>query len=66
MHERSQTIQREDGKYVNVYGPGALGGAVGTPLPKRYKFEKDAYDTVHQAVHAARKRSEAEGKRGVR
>jgi len=66
MHERSSTIQRKDGKWINVYGVGALGGEAMTPLPKKYKFEKEAYDKPEEAVHAARKRSEAEGKRGVR
>lgn len=66
MHERSVTVQKKNGKYVNVYGVGALGGEAYTPLPKKYSFEKDEYDDVKEAVHAARKRSQAEGKRGVR
>jgi len=60
MHERSETIEK-DGKYVNVYGRGT--STPGDPLPKRYRFEHDSYDTVKDAVHAARKRSSAEGRR---
>lgn len=65
MHERSQTIEK-DGKYINVYGPHATSGEPGTPLPKKYKFEADSYDDLPSAIHAARKRSQAEGRRGIR
>lgn len=60
MHEQSETVER-NGKYVNVYGRST--SRAGQPLPLRYPFEREAYDTIKSAVHAARKRSDAEGRR---
>ena len=55
MHERSSTIQRPDGKWVNVYGKGTL--LAGTPLEPHYHYEKDAYASESEASSAAKRRS---------
>ena len=56
MHEQSETVQRPDGKWINVYGRKTP--KAGEPLPGM-----PAYDSVDAAVAAAKKRSEEEGKR---
>ena len=61
-HEESETIQREDGKWVNVYGRN-IKGTAGQPLPPTYPDEKDAYDSLQEAEAAARRRSQEEGVR---
>jgi len=59
-HEESETVQDEQtGKWVNVYGKGIKGKA-GMPLP----YEGNQYDTVEEAVDAAKKRSLEEGQKG--
>lgn len=63
MHEQSETVEK-DGKWVNVYGSKTPNA--GKPLPKRYDFEQDDYRTVEEAVSAARRRSEREGKAGMK
>lgn len=49
-HEQSETIQRADGKWINVYGRRT--SKAGQQLPGT-----EAYDTVEDAVAAAKKRS---------
>ena len=57
MHERSETIQNKNGKWVNVYGKGLL--KQGKVLPILYPwFEQEEYDTEKQAVAAAKQRSD--------
>lgn len=51
-HEQSETVQRPDGKWVNVYGRGLP--QAGQPLPGT-----GVYETVEEAVRAARTRSDA-------
>ena len=53
-HEESESIQI-DGKWRNVYGRKTK--LAGEPLPRMYEFEKDEYDTVEEAVAAAKERS---------
>jgi hypothetical protein len=53
-HETSRTIER-DGKFYNV------NGTTGYPLPPLFHFEREAYDTLDEAVDAARKRSRLGG-----
>jgi len=60
MHEQSETIQDKLGRWVNVFGRGTK--RAGERLPKTYDFERDTYDTVEEAVSAAKRRSEEEGK----
>lgn len=60
MHEQSETIQDKAGRWLNVFGKNTMSG--GKPIKKKYDFEKDTYDTVDEAVAAAKKRSEEEGK----
>jgi hypothetical protein len=55
MHEQSETVQRSDGRWINVYGK-ALPQA-GQPLPN-----SSDYGTVEEAVTAAKARSESFGK----
>ena len=55
MHEQSETVQREDGKWINVYGKGTP--QAGTQLP-----DSDAYDSKLEAVAAAKARSEGYGR----
>lgn len=50
-HEQSETVQRRDGKWINVYGRGTP--KAGQPLPN-----SGVYDTVEDAVRAASTRSE--------
>lgn len=52
MHEQSETVQREDGSWINVYGR-ALPNA-GQQLPN-----SGSYPTVEEAVEAAKQRSAA-------
>lgn len=59
MHEQSETKKLLN-RWVNVYGRNTP--SAGQPLPRKYKFERDVYPTAKKAVHAARKRSEAEGR----
>lgn len=59
MHEQSETVE-QDGKWVNVYGRNTP--QAGQPLPRRYPFEQDSYDRLNRAIHAARKRSQMEGR----
>lgn len=51
-HEQSETVQRPDGKWINVYGRGMR--KRGQQLPN-----SGVYDTVEEAEQAARARSEA-------
>lgn len=53
-HEQSETIQLPSGKWANVYGRKTR--KAGQRLPDSQEF-----DTVEDAVKAARERSEAEG-----
>jgi len=62
-HEESETTQDADGRWINVYGRNIKGKA-GQPLPTRYPYEKESYDTVVEAETAARRRSQDEGKAG--
>lgn len=55
-HENSRTVEI-DGKFYNVHG------TTGEPLAPQYDFEKEAYDTLDEAVAAAKRRSEEYGKR---
>lgn len=59
MHEQSETVER-DGKWVNVYGRNTP--KAGEPLSRKHWFEQDSYVRLKDAVHAARKRSQAEGR----
>jgi hypothetical protein len=52
MHEQSETIQRPDGKWINVYGRGTP--KAGKPLPG-----SGEYPTAVAAVTAAKARSES-------
>jgi hypothetical protein len=58
MHEQSETIQDKLGRWINVFGRGTP--QAGTPLPKKYDWERPYYKTVEEAVEAAKKRSAAE------
>lgn len=60
MHEQSETVGSAKTGYKNVYGKRTP--QAGQPLPKKYRFEQETYPTVKRAVHAARKRSSAEGR----
>ena len=60
MHEQSETVRTPTG-WQNVYGRNTP--QAGQPLPPRYFFERATYPSVKRAVHAARKRSVAEGRR---
>jgi hypothetical protein len=57
-HEQSETVQRPDGKWINVYGEKTKNA--GKQLPGT-----PAYNTVEEAVEAAKKRSEEEGKKNL-
>ena len=59
-HEESETIQRPDGSWINIYGRKTP--QAGQPLPKKYEFERDSYSSVEEAVDAAKRRSEEEGR----
>ena len=50
-HEQSETIQREDGKWINVYGKK-------TPNAGKQLPNSGEYSTVDEAVTEAKKRSE--------
>lgn len=52
-HEQSETVER-DGKYFNVYGRN-------TPKAGQYLPGERPYDTLDEAVEAAKKRSEDYG-----
>lgn len=56
-HEQSETIQRDDGKWINIYGRNTP--QAGTPLP----YEGNEYETVEEAERAAQQRSDEHGKR---
>ena len=57
MHEQSETIQDNNGRWINVYGSGLLNS--GQVLPIRYPhFERDWYDTQQEAEQAAMMRSQ--------
>lgn len=49
-HEISQTIER-GGRFYNVHG------TTGDVLPPRYDFERESYETLDEALLAARERS---------
>jgi hypothetical protein len=49
-HEQSETIQRLDGRWINVYGKG-------TPHAGRQLPDTQDYSTVEEAVSAAQTRS---------
>jgi hypothetical protein len=53
-HEQSETVQRGDGKWINVYGRKTP--KAGQQLPG----DKD-YDSADEAVEAAKRRSEGFG-----
>jgi len=53
-HEQSETIQRLDGKWVNVYGKK-------TPKAGQQLPDSQVHETVEEAVDAARMRSAREG-----
>jgi len=55
-HEQSETVQTPDGRWINVYGKNTP--QAGQPLP----YEGNSYDTVEEAVEAAERRSEEEGR----
>ncbi len=56
MHEQSETIQRDDGKYVNVYGRNTP--KAGQQLPKNETgVGHKVYDNVQDAVREAVQRS---------
>ena len=55
MHERSETKQRGDGKWINVYGKGTP--LAGMLLEPHYHYEKAAYDSEAEASIAANRRS---------
>ena len=59
-HEQSETVQDKLGRWINVFG--SKTPSAGKPLPKKYEFERESYETVEAAVAAAKRRSEAEGK----
>ena len=50
-HEQSETIQRQDGQWINVHG------RTRHPLPPRFPFERESYATREEAVAAAVRRS---------
>lgn len=52
MHEQSETVKREDGKWINVYGRN-------TPQAGQQLPGTAVHDTVESAVDEARKRSES-------
>ena len=53
MHEKSETIQNKNGKWINVYGKGLP--KEGQVLPILHpRFEKEEYDTEREAVASAR------------
>ena len=57
MHEKSETIQNKNGKWINVYGKGLP--KEGQVLPILHpKFEKEEYDTEKEAVASAKQRSD--------
>ena len=63
-HEESETEQDAQGRWINVYGRGKP--QAGQPLPLRYDFEQESYDSVEEAVAAAKRRSDLEGRpRGI-
>lgn len=55
-HEQSETVQLKNGKWVNVYGRRTA--KAGQRLP-----DDGEYDTVDEAVKAAKKRSKAAGRK---
>ena len=54
MHEQSETVERKSGAY-NVYGGTQF------PLPKTFGFEQKQYNSVVDAVKAAKRRSQLGG-----
>lgn len=54
MHEQSETVQRPDGKWVNVYG-------ANTPQAGQQLPDTPTFDTVDAAVNAAKQRSQDYG-----
>ena len=57
MHEKSETIQNKNGKWINVYGKGLP--KEGQVLPILHpEFEKEEYDTEKEAVASAKQRSD--------
>jgi hypothetical protein len=55
MHEQSETVQDRQGRWINVYGKA-------TPQAGRQLPGTPAYNTVDEAVTAAKERSAAEGR----
>ena len=55
MHEQSETIQRSDGRWINVYGRHTV--KAGQNLPSHFG-DKTSWATVEEAAEAARRRSE--------
>lgn len=53
-HEQSETVPGPDGKWINVYGRN-------TPRAGQQLPNTGVYDTVEEAVQAARERSESQG-----
>ena len=68
MHEQSETVRTQNGRWQNVYGrdvrrtPGVTANP-GDPLPPLFPFEQTDYGTEEDAVAAAKKRSEQFGRR---
>ena len=54
-HEQSETVQRPDGKWINIYGRKTP--QAGQPLPLKFPYEREAYDTMEEADRAATRRS---------
>ena len=50
-HEQSETIQREDGRWINIHGH------TRKPLPLRFPYERESYVTLEEAQAAAVRRS---------
>ena len=55
MHEQTETIQRPNGKWINVYG--LRTSTAGRPTPPKFPYERAEYDTLLEAVEAAKRRS---------
>lgn len=55
-HEQSVTVQREDGRWENQWGPATP--RAGRPLPKVFPWEKESYATEREASSDAKRRSE--------
>lgn len=54
-HEKSETVQREDGRWINTYGRDTP--QRGRPLPRLFQYEAESYASEAEASTAARRRS---------